>query len=251
MGQLHVCADEKGEIEGKNLSWNKQREFKFLYYVNAQEKKHLKQCDRKCIENNKEYLIWNGGLNIIKCTYKNNKLEGECIEYHPNGNIWVQGTFIKGKQNGIFKYWDNDGTLWKIVQYKRNKTNGEYRTFRNDDSNYSKVDTTEPEWKYFIDAKSDWKSEWRDLKYHVHSWKFLTKLIDNKKKRRIMKRMFENKNKFYSLQNDNIIFVIIMEYIGYDEMKLILEKLSSPNSFFSSSRRKKELVGALNFPQEN
>jgi antitoxin component YwqK of YwqJK toxin-antitoxin module len=38
-------------------------------------------------------------------------LEGEYVEYHPNGLIKVQGYYEQGKKVGVWRYYDKKGTL--------------------------------------------------------------------------------------------------------------------------------------------
>lgn len=47
-----------------------------------------------------------------KINYKNNKLDGEYITYHKNGNILNIKNYTNGKQYGEFKSFHKDGTIW-------------------------------------------------------------------------------------------------------------------------------------------
>ena len=197
-----------------------------------------------------------------KCDYyvneKGNK-EGVCILYHKNGNQYLETEYKDGKKEGKETSYYEDNALWSTREFKNDlitgitkvyycgalrsymsckdgKFDGEF-IIRNFSIKSIKLPCeiiyhyykkeVEFVWKYYIDQEiaSALREEWRDIKYCYKGWKILTKLIDNKKKRKIMKHMIENKNKFYSLQNDNIVFKIIMEYIGFDDMKSILERL--------------------------
>lgn len=51
-------------------------------------------------------------------SYKNGKLDGNSINYHPNGIIKEEGKYLSGKAHGAFKCYDSLGRLSKISYYE-------------------------------------------------------------------------------------------------------------------------------------
>jgi ABC-type antimicrobial peptide transport system permease subunit len=57
-------------------------------------------------------------------------------EYHyPNGNVAIEGNFLHGKKEGIWKFYDLSGKLASIKEYKKDEPHGlfiDYKLFEND-----------------------------------------------------------------------------------------------------------------------
>jgi hypothetical protein len=164
------------------------------------------------------------------------KRDGKYIKYFPNGKPFIEEEFKKGVRDGLrIRYYDN-GQKRHEVTLKKENPEGRYVMWWNNGNKRGecvyKGDTT-------IGHIKEWDSngrlyEWSfrlisgqyiDIKRSFKSWKTLTKLIENKKKRRIIRRIVEKKHMIYNIQGDNTIFVLIMEYISYEETYLIYRKL--------------------------
>jgi antitoxin component YwqK of YwqJK toxin-antitoxin module len=207
---------KNGNLDGKYVKW----------YVCGQKYYELsyKNCKKEGIFKQWDY----NGIIRMEGEYKDGLMIGIWKEWHRTGQIWEISTYDKGVKDGKTEWWN--GNCSGVNYYKNGKLNGESKAFEG-----SKLVI----WTYQKRSLSEPPNNEINISLCYKGWKVLTKLIDNKKKRRIMKHMIENKDKLYSLQNDNIVFVMIMEYIGFDDMKLILEKLSSPNSFFRPQDEKR------------
>jgi antitoxin component YwqK of YwqJK toxin-antitoxin module len=88
------------------------------------------------------------GRDVIKEQYKDGKLriereiakysddhieaEGTYREYHPNGQLFVEGQFRRGRQNGDWTYHFENGQLNRKVTYNEGKLNGAWDVFRAD-----------------------------------------------------------------------------------------------------------------------
>ncbi|MCA1761462.1 MAG: toxin-antitoxin system YwqK family antitoxin [Cryomorphaceae bacterium] len=47
-----------------------------------------------------------------------NKKRGTWIDFHPNGQLALEGYYMNGKKNGIFKKFDRDGNLISLEKYR-------------------------------------------------------------------------------------------------------------------------------------
>ncbi len=56
--------------------------------------------------------------------YEGKLLHGYYIEYYPNGQLKIKGTFRYGIQQGEWKYWDSEGNLQRVESWKNNQLNG-------------------------------------------------------------------------------------------------------------------------------
>ena len=85
----------------------------------------------KIIENNKTYtdtielprLFWwfNNALHSQEWEYHfcDKICNGHEVEYHKNGQKWIEGHFINGKPLGKIKFYDRKGLLVKIEKYDK------------------------------------------------------------------------------------------------------------------------------------
>jgi antitoxin component YwqK of YwqJK toxin-antitoxin module len=53
-------------------------------------------------------------------------------EYYPNGKVFIDGQFKKGRQEGEWKYYFDNGQLNRKMSYKEGKPNGSWEVFRAD-----------------------------------------------------------------------------------------------------------------------
>lgn len=58
--------------------------------------------------------------------------DGYYREFHPSGQLFVEGTYRKGRQEGEWTYWHDNGTKSRQVTYKNGLPNGEWETYRAD-----------------------------------------------------------------------------------------------------------------------
>ena len=59
------------------------------------------------------------------------KYTGECMCFHPNGNIWVQGQHVNGIRTGMWKEYYDNGNLHVEVNLINGSINGEYKKWYN------------------------------------------------------------------------------------------------------------------------
>jgi antitoxin component YwqK of YwqJK toxin-antitoxin module len=64
--------------------------------------------------------------------------DGFYREFHPNGELFVEGTYKKGRQEGKWVYWYDNGTKNREVTYENGRPNGAWETFRADGTLASK-----------------------------------------------------------------------------------------------------------------
>jgi antitoxin component YwqK of YwqJK toxin-antitoxin module len=58
--------------------------------------------------------------------------DGFYREYHPNGQLFVEGNYKDGRQEGSWTYWYEDGTQNRQVTYKNGKPDGSWESYRAD-----------------------------------------------------------------------------------------------------------------------
>jgi antitoxin component YwqK of YwqJK toxin-antitoxin module len=58
--------------------------------------------------------------------------DGAYREFHPNDKPFIEGQFVKGRQEGEWKYYFENGQLNRKVTYKNGKQNGTWEVFRAD-----------------------------------------------------------------------------------------------------------------------
>ena len=64
--------------------------------------------------------------------------DGFYREFHPNGELFVEGTYGMGRQEGVWVYWFDNGTKNREANYKDGRPDGAWETFRADGSLASK-----------------------------------------------------------------------------------------------------------------
>lgn len=58
--------------------------------------------------------------------------DGTYREFHPNDKPFIEGQFIKGRQEGEWKFYFDNGQLNRKATYKNGKPNGSWEIFRSD-----------------------------------------------------------------------------------------------------------------------
>jgi antitoxin component YwqK of YwqJK toxin-antitoxin module len=76
--------------------------------------------------------------------------EGSYKEFHPNGKVFIEGQFRKGRQEGEWKYYFDNGQLNRTAAFKAGKPNGSWSINRADGTLQAK--------RGFKDGKRD--GEW-------------------------------------------------------------------------------------------
>ena len=56
--------------------------------------------------------------------YKNNRMNGNRIEYYANGNIYKKEKFVNGNFDGLQEYFKEDGKPWLTAEYKNDELHG-------------------------------------------------------------------------------------------------------------------------------
>jgi antitoxin component YwqK of YwqJK toxin-antitoxin module len=66
--------------------------------------------------------------------FSDNHFEADGVykEYYPNGKLFVEGTYRRGRQNGEWKYYHDNGQLNRVANYKDGKPDGSRDVFRAD-----------------------------------------------------------------------------------------------------------------------
>lgn len=59
------------------------------------------------------------GAKASKLIYSHGVEEGECVDYHPNGQIAARGQYIAGKEHGVWHHWTEDGTQEPSTKFKQ------------------------------------------------------------------------------------------------------------------------------------
>ena len=101
---------------------NKLKQIKFFY-----ENKQLERCyhvdeqDRK--QGVSEWYYISGQL-IIRCNYKDGKLDGPYETWYENGQMWERSNYKNGKFDGLCESWHNNGQMRSRGNYKDNKHDG-------------------------------------------------------------------------------------------------------------------------------
>lgn len=75
-----------------------------------------------------KYWYENGQCQLV-CSYMNNMLEGEYLEYYNNGKIKNKKTYKNGLLDGTEKSWTSEGFLAKVVEYKDGVKHGRFLTY--------------------------------------------------------------------------------------------------------------------------
>jgi antitoxin component YwqK of YwqJK toxin-antitoxin module len=64
--------------------------------------------------------------------------DGNYREYHPNGKIFIEGQFRKGRQEGEWKFYFDNGQVNRKATYKDGKPNGSWEIYRADGTAFAK-----------------------------------------------------------------------------------------------------------------
>jgi len=66
--------------------------------------------------------------------YSDDHLEAEGIyrEYHPNGQLFIEGQYRRGRQHGEWTYWFDNGQVNRKATYNDGKPDGAWEVFRAD-----------------------------------------------------------------------------------------------------------------------
>jgi antitoxin component YwqK of YwqJK toxin-antitoxin module len=219
-----VKSHEHDHNTGIYISWykNKQKE-EICRYINGK-KEGL-------------YLsFYENGKDDTKCYYKKGEKHGQSIQYFSSGHLCTNCNYEEGKLNGLYTRYANNSkhqlTKTKECFYVKGMLEGEYKTWL--------LDGTLQKHYYYINGKI-----WRCIKdLYVQTqlyvnrkilrcaqyliidrrWKILTKLITNKKQKRMIKLMECIRTKISQI-NEQTIFCVIMEYLDCDEKRKILKEI--------------------------
>jgi antitoxin component YwqK of YwqJK toxin-antitoxin module len=191
----------------ENKEGNLERTYK-IWHKNGN-----KQFDGKYKNGKYEGIVkrwFENGNKYVECEYRNNKLDGIYKSWYKNGNKYKECAYKNDKQEGIYNDWYSNGNKCVECEYRNNNVEGICKGW------YENGNIEEQ--KYFIKNKI-----WRDMKNNIHGWKVLTKLINNRKERRMKRLMINIKNKISQI-NDCLVYSLIMEYVSWKEKNEILEK---------------------------
>jgi antitoxin component YwqK of YwqJK toxin-antitoxin module len=66
--------------------------------------------------------------------YSDNRIENDGIyrEYFPNGQLFVEGEYVKGEQQGKWVYWHDNGEQCRTVNYQDGVADGSWEVTRSD-----------------------------------------------------------------------------------------------------------------------
>ena len=66
--------------------------------------------------------------------YSDNHFEadGDYREYYPDGQLFVEGSFSNGRQNGVWTYYHQNGKVNRKATYKDGQTDGSWEVYRAD-----------------------------------------------------------------------------------------------------------------------
>jgi len=208
------------------------------YYDNGQKMEELDKKNGLC--HGREVRWFENGLVSFECEYKNGKKDGKCTSWYDNGNKKEEIDYKDNKIHGEYICYCMypRGQIFSIISYKNDKLDGESKYFW-DISETFQIYYTEmykngkkdgitkndsyvgKHYAYYIEDK-----EIININLHLKGWKVLTKLIENKKNRRIKRKMLSIKDVIYRIQGDNIIYMVIMDYLDWDtDKKIILEEV--------------------------
>jgi antitoxin component YwqK of YwqJK toxin-antitoxin module len=199
------------------------RTIKEVYFINRNQKKdgqyikyhrnQKKQSEYTYIDgvkNGEFFTYYYSGWLQKKGNMKHNNLDGEIIDYYESGKQGSQYMYKNNKINGICYLWYENGKQKTICSYKNNFDDGEYKDWRENG--------TLKLWHYYI-----WNDHYKIkyIKFMVHAWYLLTKFINLKKERRMIKKLLENRNQITSLEP--IIYITITNYLNWDERRKLIK----------------------------
>jgi antitoxin component YwqK of YwqJK toxin-antitoxin module len=58
------------------------------------------------------------------------------VEYYPNGNKKVEGSFKENLRDGKWTFWFKDGKVWSEGSFKKGKSEGFFNVFNEDGTKY-------------------------------------------------------------------------------------------------------------------
>jgi antitoxin component YwqK of YwqJK toxin-antitoxin module len=83
-----------------------------------------------------------GGGRVEKqvAKFSDNSLAADGVyrEFHPNGKPFIEGQFVKGRQEGEWTYYYDNGQMNRKVTFKDGKPNGSWEVFRADGTKMAK-----------------------------------------------------------------------------------------------------------------
>jgi antitoxin component YwqK of YwqJK toxin-antitoxin module len=143
------------------------------------------------------------------CTYKNDNKEGDYVTYHENDNNKIHeiATWKHDKLHGLLTSWNIKGDKVDEINFRNNEQEGELKVW--DDGFH--------QWLFMKQGYI-----YIDISLHLAGWKIFNKLIINKKRKMLIKKMLRIKDKIYNLQGDNTIYQIIITYLNNKEITKIL-----------------------------
>ena len=128
---------------------------------------------------------------IQETRYENDKKSGKKIHWYENGKISSITHYNCNEENGEIKYYHEDGTLYYWTYHFKPK----------------RIMPFKPKRIMPIDEI-------------IYKWKMLTKFINLKKERRMIKRLLEVKNTLCLF--DTVTYMTIMSYLDwYDRLDII------------------------------
>ena len=71
---------------------------------------------------------WDGSLKLI-FSWKDGVVNGDCIEYYDNKNVFWEGKFIKGVKDGLHKEYHYNGNLRSVGNYKNGQPINRWETY--------------------------------------------------------------------------------------------------------------------------
>lgn len=78
-----------------------------------------------------KHVIFNiFGKKDIECTFKDGRLHGELIKYHPEtGLIWARFNFLNGQRHGLQYRYHSNGKILTEAEYAFGLRHGTYKIF--------------------------------------------------------------------------------------------------------------------------
>jgi len=129
------------------------------------------------IEKNGELIELSSPGIIVKIQGKirKGKIEGQWLEYHQNGQLWIKKNYKDGKQEGKWTEYHSNGQLWFKSNYTEGKKEGQWLQYYNDGElrdkgNYRKG-KREGEWlNYNHKGQLQYEEYYKDGKVHGESF---------------------------------------------------------------------------------
>lgn len=156
--------------------------------------------------------VWNGQQKIEETNYVNGLEHGPTVEWHYNGNKDLIGNYNMGAKQGRWKFWDyHSGHLRLILNYNDDVKVGIVINFTYDYITKKAINVDDG------DSGPSYTYHWDNEKCCniTHHWYYLIKLIKNKKKRYMNKKL-RTIRKHIGDFND-VEFMTLMEYLNWQE----------------------------------